>query len=152
MEHVMGICSPTGLKFTQPREPNDITNSECEKDPTAVGRVLPEANDFASDAFWIAMMRQDERAAVCPKSIWRAFYGVDKSDQRRNEVAEADRKSFVQSLKKSYGRRADTVVWSMIVFILAAIVLIPLLGFPIGPTFSALVSLCWTVLHRVRRL
>lgn len=147
----MGVSSFAGLGFSPTKKPNKTSISECEVSALTSGDRTLE-HDPDSDGFWVAMMKQEGQDAAQQESIWRPFYSVDTTDQRRNEIEEADRKGILDLLKKSYARRADTIVWSMIVFILAAVVLIPLLGFVIGPTFAALVGVCWAAVHRIRRL
>ena len=150
-EDVMSLSSLTAPGFSQSGKRNVSSITECAVSTSICGVVTPEPGDRDSDAVWVAMQKQQNQAIAYQASGWTLFR-LGTTDPHRDGVAEADRKGFFDLLRKSYARRADTIVWSMIVFILAAIVLIPLLGFSMGPAFAALVSLCWTAVHRVRRL
>jgi hypothetical protein len=151
-ENVMGVFRFVGVLPFEDREPVEIVNPEFESEPTDHRVACLETSNLDSDDYWVGMMKREYRAAACPRSTWQLLQGAGKADSRCNEVAEANRKTFLELLRKSYAKRADTIIWSMIVFILATVVLIPFLGFLLGPVFAGLVSLCWSAVHRVRRL
>jgi hypothetical protein len=148
----MGASNITGLGFSQVPTVKDPPISEFVGSTSAFGAVTPEPNDLDSDEIWVAMLKKQHQVATRQGSIWQLFHDVDKTDPRRDEVRDADWRGFLEFLRKSYAKRADTLFWSMIVFSLAAAILIPFLGFLVGPALACLVSLCWTVVHRVRRL
>ena len=148
----MGVSGMTGLDSSQPRNLSNSTNAECTLSRSASRVATLQPNDLDSDDVWVAMMRQQQLPAVHQGPIRRLFHVDDKTDTLSDEIAVADWKNFLDVLRKSYARRTDTIVWSVVVFIAAAIALIPSLGFRFGPAFATLVSLCWTVVHWVRRL
>jgi hypothetical protein len=95
---------------------------------------------------------QDECDTVArPLSLWSVLRGARKKDPRQIEADEADWKTLLETLRRIYSKRADTVVCSMMVFILAVVALIPIIGPFKGPAFAAAVSLSWAIVHRVRR-
>jgi hypothetical protein len=149
---VMGVSGMTGLDSSQPRNLYNSTNAECILSRSASRVATPQSNDPDSDVVWVAMMRQQHLPLVQQGPIRRFFHVPDKRDKLSDEIADADWKSFLDVLRMSYARRTDTFVWSVVVFILAAIALTPSLGFRFGPAFAILVSLCWAVVHWARRL
>jgi hypothetical protein len=149
---VMGVSEVTRLDSSQPGNLHNSTNTECTLSRSA-SRVAPlQPNDLDSDVVWVAMMSLQQLPPAQQGAIRRFFHAPDKRDKLSDEIAEADWKSFLDVLRKSYAKRSDTFVWSVVVFILAAIALTPSLGFKFGPAFAMLVSLCWAVVHRARRL
>ena len=122
-EDVMGVSSVTDHGFSQGGNVLPIT--ECAVSTNAFGAVTPELSDLDSDAVWVAMQKQQNQAMVHRASGW-ALFRPGTTDQQCDEIENANWRVFVDSLGKSYAKRSDTIVWSMIVFILAVIFLIPI--------------------------
>jgi hypothetical protein len=146
---VMGHSGVTGYGLSQSEPISSITAVAVSTD--TFGAINLQPSDLDSDAVWVAMQKQQSRALVHQASRW-SLLRLGTTDQQRDEVQNANRIVFVDLLKKSYAKRSDTILWSMMVFILTVIILIPLRGFIEGPAFAAFVCLCWTAVHRVRRL
>jgi len=124
--------------------------TECEASTSTCGVGNYEMS-LDSDSVWVAMLKHQNQTIASQTSCWQLFR-LGATDLQRDEVEDANRRVFFESLRRSYAKRSDTIVWSMLVFIVAAIVLISVLGFGEGTVFAILVSLCWTAVHRVRRL
>jgi len=146
---VMGHSSVAGHGLSPSEPVSSITAVVVSTD--TFGAINLQPSDLDSDAVWVAMQRQQTRALVQHASRW-SLLRLGTTDQQRDEVRNASRTVFLDLLKKSYAKRSDTILWSMMVFILTVIILIPLRGFIEGPAFAAFVCLCWTAVHRVRRL
>ena len=120
--------------------------------PAGSSSVVSDAVESFSDAFWVALIR-DECRTLNQKSshrgILKFFTG---SDLRKAEVQAADRRGILEAIRRSYGKRQDTFSWSILVFVFAAIILIPFLGSFAGVTFAVFVSSIWIAVHQVRRI
>jgi hypothetical protein len=149
-ENVMVDSNLIHRYLSKSAAPDVLSKSDCPVD-TNIHAVTPEPRGLDSDAGWVAMQKWQDQTLI-HKVSGLPLFRLWKTDPHRDEVEEADWKGFLELLRKSYARRADTILWSMIVFIFAGIFLISVLGFLLGPTFAVLVALCWTAVHRVRRL
>jgi hypothetical protein len=145
----MGLSSVTGFCLSQSKPVSSVTDVAVSTDKFDPINIEP--SDLDLDAAWVAMQKQENRVLLHQASRW-SLLRPGTTDQQRDEVQNANRIFFVDSLKRSYAKRSDTIVWSMMVFILTVIVLIPLRGLIEAPAFAAFVCLCWTAVHRVRRL
>lgn len=148
----MGVSPLSNLRtdLEAPQQPNAAS-------PDVGGRFSKPPGqsctiDLESNPVWIAILQRERDAAADHFSLWDILRGAKRSDPKRLEVEEADWRALLEALRRSYARRADTVIWSTIVFIIAAATLLPIIGFIWGPAYAALVSLSWAVVHRVRRI
>jgi len=147
----VGVAGLVGCDFLRGGTLNPSSITECEGNTSTLAVVTPEPDAIDSDAVWVAMLKHQNQALASQASGWQLFR-LGATDHQRDEVENANRRVFLDSLQRSYAKRSDTIVWSMIVFILAATVLTSLLGVVKGATFAVFVSICWTAVHRVRRL
>jgi hypothetical protein len=84
-------------------------------------------------------------------SFWSCLRGRE-ADPRQLELEEADWKALFEHLRRIFSRLASTLFGSVAALILAAIVLVPRVGWTAGLVLSAgLMSVFWTVLDRARR-
>jgi len=148
----MGFCSRCGLGLSEARDDAQQFTPACESESAGNRVIASETSESDSDAYWIAMMRREYRPTGRSKTPWGVLQGSARADLRCDEMAEADRKAFLSFLRKSYAKRADTLIWSIMVLTIATFVLVPLLGFHFGLVVACLVGLCWSAVHWVRRL
>lgn len=103
-----------------------------------------------SDDVWVALQRNANRRYLSSKEPFTL--STLGSDPLSRDIRRADFKLLRQHLQKSYARRGDTWIWSLFVFTASALVLVASIGLDLGLLFALFTCLCWTVVHRVRRL
>lgn len=111
-----------------------------------------EASDPECDAFWIEMVQDQSRRLLKQVAQQGILRRLEDSDPLRCEIRAAGRKNVMGAFRTSYASRKDTFTWSILIFVLATLILIPFLGFLGGSVFSIFVSSLWTALHLVRRV
>jgi hypothetical protein len=87
----------------------DLCSTKSHTDSFTTGeRSISEGKDRESsndDAAWIAMMRNQHAVPTRRGVIWRITQGVQRTDLRRKEVAEADRTAFLKMLRRRFEKR-----------------------------------------------
>lgn len=85
--------------------------------------------------------------------FFRNALGSIKTDPRQLEIEDAERKALVEQLRRTYARIADAILWSILAFLLAAVVLLPALGWFAAIILPAgVVSVFWMMWDRIRRI
>ena len=104
--------------------------------------------EIRHDEYWFPRKNKSAMTA-----FFRNTLQLIRTDPRQLEIEDAERKALVEQLRRTYARIADAVLWSVLAFILAAVALLPVLGW-----FAALilaggvVSVSWMIWDRVRRI
>jgi hypothetical protein len=104
------------------------------------------------DHEWLEILQRYKEKVERESSIQFRMQRLDERDPRCLELEAARRRMLISRLKASYADRNETYIWAILVFLISGFILIPLLGIPWGSAFSALTTLAWTVVHRIRRV
>ncbi len=109
--------------------------------------VVPEV-DFTSDAFWINLQRLHNERLLNGTSACSLL----GNDQKQHEVRKAEMKLVMDQVWRSYEDPKQMWIWSIIMFAIPALALVPVMGATYGIFFATFTVLFWSVVHRVRRL